>query len=153
MAMKSKASTPMDGDYHEPEYISIYVTDPVTVQDGTGTFTRYKVATETTFPEYKKGRNFFVYRRYKQFVMLSDHLKERLAANPRNIKFGDVPPLPGNTVGSLFNLGNSRFDTEFLEERRKGLEDFINVVAKHNAFRFEPALHNFLQNDDFTQPL
>eukprot|EP01106_Pelomyxa_sp_JSP_P010403 TRINITY_DN2774_c0_g1_i2.p1 TRINITY_DN2774_c0_g1~~TRINITY_DN2774_c0_g1_i2.p1 ORF type:complete len:155 (+),score=25.61 TRINITY_DN2774_c0_g1_i2:73-537(+) len=146
--MKGKGSTPIVGDYHVVEYIQVSVTDPTTISDETGQYTRYKVSTETTFPQYKK-ESFSVLRRYKQFVQLRDHLKERLAANPKAQKFGDTPPLPGNTMGSLLNVGKSRYEPDFVEERRKGLEEFINTVAQHNFFRFESALHDFLQNEEF----
>jgi hypothetical protein len=65
---------------------------------------------------------------------------------PKAIKFGELAALPGNTVTSLF--GKGRFDEQFVETRRAGLQQFINDVAKHNFFRFQKELHAFLQNQD-----
>jgi len=58
-------------------------------------------------------------------------------------KGGTIPPLPGNTFSSL--LGSGRFDEQFIEERRQGLEQFLNSVANHVICRFEASLHAFLQ--------
>lgn len=129
----------IDGDYQEPEYIQISVTDPQRL----GEYISYKIHTETTFPEYK-GREFSVRRRYKEFVTLRDHLKQKLAEKPKAIKFGELAPLPGDTISSLF--GKGRFEPEFIEDRRKKLEAFLNSVANHNYFRFVPTLHEFLQD-------
>ncbi|KYQ90748.1 hypothetical protein DLAC_09385 [Tieghemostelium lacteum] len=133
----------IDGDYQEPEYISITITDPVRIDE----YISYKVTTSTTFPEYKE-REFIVRRRYKEFVTLREHLKQKLAEKPKAIKFGELYPLPGNNLSSLF--GQGRFEADFIEERRKGLEQFLNSVANHNYFRFVPFLHRFLQEKDAT---
>eukprot|EP00727_Mastigamoeba_balamuthi_P014255 m51a1_g9452 putative sorting nexin- (150) ;mRNA; f:498405-498945 len=148
--MARREPRPAEGDYHEAEYIDITVTDPTKVNDGTGEFTRYKITTETTFPEYRQ-RLFYVYRRYKQFVSLRSVLKDKLSANPKAIKFGDLPSLPGNTASSLLTTAG-RFDAEFVETRRKALEDFLNVVAHHSFFRFESVLHSFLQDEEWKPP-
>ncbi len=42
-----------------------------------------------------------------------------------------------------------RYDAQFVEERRKGLEEFINSVVNHPFSRFEKALQDFLQDQDF----
>eukprot|EP01132_Coremiostelium_polycephalum_P001166 gene1166-1476_t len=131
----------IEGDYQEPEYINIVVSDPMRVDE----FISYKVTTHTTFPEYST-REFSVRRRYKEFVSLREHLKQKLAEKPKASKFGELYPLPGNTVQSLF--GQGRFEADFIEERRKGLEQFLNSVANHNYFRFVPFLHRFLQEKD-----
>eukprot|EP00026_Physarum_polycephalum_P017966 Phypoly_transcript_19372.p1 GENE.Phypoly_transcript_19372~~Phypoly_transcript_19372.p1 ORF type:complete len:155 (+),score=29.19 Phypoly_transcript_19372:54-518(+) len=131
----------VEGDYHEPEYIQIVVSDP----QRKGEFISYKITTSTTFPEYS-SREFSVRRRYKEFAWLRDHLKQKLAEKPKAIKFGELYPLPGDTISSL--LGKGRFEPEFIEDRRVKLEQFLNSVANHNYFRFIPALHKFLQEQD-----
>ncbi|KAM9964639.1 hypothetical protein ACTFIW_004412 [Dictyostelium discoideum] len=140
---KSNKAKRIEGDYHEPEYISIVVSDPTRIDE----YITYKITTTTTFPEYKE-REFSVRRRYKEFVNLRDHLKQKLAEKPKAIKFGELCPLPGNNLSSLF--GQGRFEPEFIEERRKGLEQFLNSVANHNYFRFIPLLHKFLQDQSLT---
>ncbi|KAF2072818.1 hypothetical protein CYY_005861 [Polysphondylium violaceum] len=141
MTDKKAANKRIEGDYQEPEYISIVVSDPTRVDE----FISYKITTSTTFPEYKE-REFTVRRRYKEFVVLREHLKHKLSEKPKAIKFGELAPLPGNNLSSLF--GQGRFEAEFIEERRKGLEQFLNSVANHNFFRFVPFLHRFLQEKD-----
>ena len=136
-----------DSEYHEAEYLDITVTDPTKVNDGSGEFTRYKITTETTFPEYKQ-RLVFVYRRYSQFVTLRKLLKERLNANPKAVKFGPLPALPGNTPVSLLT-NSGRFDPDLVEKRRAALEKWLDVVAHHSFFRFEPCLHSFLQDEEW----
>eukprot|EP01112_Ceratiomyxa_fruticulosa_P007544 TRINITY_DN1963_c0_g1_i2.p1 TRINITY_DN1963_c0_g1~~TRINITY_DN1963_c0_g1_i2.p1 ORF type:complete len:159 (-),score=41.82 TRINITY_DN1963_c0_g1_i2:78-554(-) len=138
---KEKTAKKVDGDYQEPEFIQINVSDP----QKEGEYTTYKIFTHTTFPEYK-DREFTVRRRHKEFVALREHLRQKLAEKPKAVKFGELPPLPGVTLSSL--IGQGRFDPEFIEMRRKGLEQFINAVANHNYFRFVPALHRFLQDSD-----
>eukprot|EP01105_Mastigella_eilhardi_P000879 TRINITY_DN1106_c0_g1_i2.p1 TRINITY_DN1106_c0_g1~~TRINITY_DN1106_c0_g1_i2.p1 ORF type:complete len:104 (+),score=29.69 TRINITY_DN1106_c0_g1_i2:79-390(+) len=87
MTMKGKGNVPIVGDYHEVEYIAITVDTPTTISDETGQFTRYKISTETTFTEYK-ARQFSVLRRYREFVDLREHLADKLASNPKAVKFG-----------------------------------------------------------------
>eukprot|EP00050_Salpingoeca_kvevrii_P018547 m.75640 g.75640 ORF g.75640 m.75640 type:complete len:119 (-) comp8090_c0_seq1:238-594(-) len=63
-----------------------------------------------------------------------------------------VPPLPTKALSrqimNLFRSGDegTLFAEDFIEERRKGLEDFINRVAGHPLAQNEKALHMFLQD-------
>ncbi|EGG20340.1 hypothetical protein DFA_07464 [Cavenderia fasciculata] len=138
---KKSSTKRIEGDYQEPEYINIIVSDPVRTDD----YISYKITTQTTFPEYSQ-RDFTVRRRYKEFVNLREHLKQKLSEKPKAIKFGELHQLPGNNLSSLF--GQGRFEPEFIEERRKGLEQFLNSIANHNFFRFIPFLHKFLQDGE-----
>jgi len=133
-----------EGSYHEPEYITIHVINPITnYDDPAKPFTTYEIKTETNFPQYK-GREFNVRRRYTDFVSLQKVMYERQAKQDPNAKHGAIPPLPGDSLSSLFRVGNGRFDPLFIEERRKGLEQFLNNAANHTLLRFEPELHKFL---------
>jgi len=128
-------------EYYTPEYITVSISDAVTHEDnGKKTYTTYKVATVTTFPEYKQ-KEFAVRRRYKEFVWLRNHLKEKLNERGKRLT---LATLPGNTVSSF--MGPGRYDAEFVETRRKGLEEFINSVVNHPFSRFEKALQDFLQD-------
>lgn len=42
-----------------------------------------------------------------------------------------------------------RFEPDFIEERRKGLEHFLTSVVNHPWARFEEGLHKFLEDQDF----
>jgi len=128
-------------DYSTPEYIQVTVEEPITHEEnGKKTHTSYKVSTVTTFPEYKQ-KEFHVRRRYKEFVWLRNHLKEKLNERGKRLTLAQ---LPGNTVGSF--IGTGRYDAEFIEARRRGLEEFLNSIVNHPFSRFEKALQDFLQD-------
>ena len=52
--------------------------------------------------------------------------------------FGKQLPLFGGQNDGIF-------EPEFIEERRQGLEEFINSVAGHPLVQNEKCLHSFLQ--------
>lgn len=60
-----------------------------------------------------------------------------------------VPPLPGKALFRQlpFRGDEGIFDDEFIEERRKGLEQFLNKVAGHPLAQNERCLHMFLQDE------
>ncbi|KAL6067874.1 Sorting nexin-30 [Balamuthia mandrillaris] len=137
----------IEGDYQEPEFITITVTEPITHEfGGKKSHTTYQINTQTTFPEYKQT-DFAVRRRYSDFVWLRNYLRRKMEESPKGRKKGGtIPPLPGNNLSSLFGAG--RFEPAFIEERRVGLEAFLNSVANHVICRFEPGLHAFLQDQE-----
>jgi hypothetical protein len=59
---------------------------------------------QTTFPEYKQ-KEFSVRRRYKDFVWLRNHLKEKLNERGKRLTLAE---LPGNTVSSFLGPGKER---------------------------------------------
>ena len=61
------------------------------------------------------------------------------------MKYGMIPPLPGDTIGSLF--GKGRFKPEFVEERRKKLDQWLKAICSHKILRLEKIFIDFLQND------
>ena len=141
--IKSTHEGEFTDQYYTPEYITVTVNEPVVHQEnGKNSYTSYKITTSTTFPEYKQ-KEFSVRRRYKDFVWLRNLLKEKLNEKGKRLTLAN---LPGNTVSSF--LGPGRFDPEFIEERRKGLEEFLNSVVNHPFSRFEKALQDFLQDQD-----
>ena len=58
-----------------------------------------------------------------------------------------MPSLPGKAVSRLLPFRNDDgiFDSAFIEDRRKGLEIFVNKVAGHPLAQNEKSLHIFLQ--------
>lgn len=58
-----------------------------------------------------------------------------------------VPPLPGKAIKRQlpFRQDDGIYEEEFVEERRKGLETFINKIAGHPLAQNERCLHMFLQ--------
>jgi sorting nexin-3/12 len=113
-------------------------------EGGKPSHTTYKLTTTTTYPEYKE-KEFSVRRRYKEFVWLRQHLKEKLNERGKRLTLAN---LPGNTFSSL--IGTGRYDPEFVEARRKGLEEFINSIVNHPFSRFEKKLQDFLQDQNET---
>jgi len=135
--------TQFETNYSPPESIQVTVDEPVTQEEqGKKSHTTYKITTTTTFPEYRE-KEFSVRRRYKEFVWLRSHLKEKLNERGKRLTLAQ---LPGNTVGSF--LGPGRYDENFVEQRRKGLELFLNSIVNHPFSRFEKALQDFLQDQD-----
>lgn len=58
-----------------------------------------------------------------------------------------VPALPGKAWKRQFPFrgDDGLFEDSFIEERRKGLEGFINKIAGHPLAQNERCLHMFLQ--------
>jgi hypothetical protein len=131
--------------YNEPEFITITVSDPKIIEEnGKKQYTLYTITTDTNLREYP-GSHFEVVRRYKECVWLKNLLHERLDAAREG---GSIAAFPGNTVGSF--LGYGRFAPDFIEERRAGLQDFLQSVANHIVTRFDKNLHTFLADPNFS---
>ncbi|XP_018428118.1 PREDICTED: sorting nexin-12 isoform X4 [Nanorana parkeri] len=60
-----------------------------------------------------------------------------------------VPPLPGKALKRQlpFRGDEGIFEDSFIEERRQGLEQFINKIAGHPLAQNERCLHMFLQDE------
>ncbi|XP_072451538.1 sorting nexin-12 isoform X2 [Chiloscyllium punctatum] len=60
-----------------------------------------------------------------------------------------VPPLPGKALKRQlpFRMDEGIFEESFIEERRAGLEQFINKIAGHPLAQNERCLHMFLQEE------
>ncbi|KAJ3407961.1 hypothetical protein CcCBS67573_g05622 [Chytriomyces confervae] len=95
----------------------------------------YKVVSWTNCPGYRNA-SFSVTRRYSDFLWLYNQLVERF---PGVI----VPPLPGKHV-----IG--RFQEEFIEARRAGLERFIQKVSHQQLLQQDPDLRLFLESTSFS---
>jgi hypothetical protein len=117
-----------------PSELRISVSDPE--RHGTSAvnaFVDYRLHTTTDLPRFG-ARDFFVRRRYRDFVWL----RERLChAHPGCI----VPPLP--TSDSL--LKDDRFSASFIQRRQAGLQLFIRRVAGHDRLRESGDLQTFLE--------
>ncbi|CAM9663012.1 unnamed protein product, partial [Phaeothamnion confervicola] len=129
----------MDGGATKPggggqtHRLKVTVCDPVKQDQGMNAYITYKVNTSTDRPDFQYSQ-FSVIRRYKDFVWLHERLGEEF---PGII----MPPLPEKMV-----MG--RFDTEFIEKRRKELERFLNRLATHEELSGSGYFRTFLQADD-----
>jgi sorting nexin-3/12 len=121
-------------------FLEIDVCSPETHVSGKTKYTTYEVHMKTNLPVFKlKESN--VRRRYSDFEWLRNELE-------RDSKIV-VPKLPGKAWKRQlpFRSDDGIFDEEFVEDRRKGLEEFINKVAGHPLAQNEKCLHMFLQEE------
>ncbi|GLD49413.1 sorting nexin-3 isoform X2 [Lates japonicus] len=95
---------------------------------------------ETNLPIFKLKES-CVRRRYSDFEWLRAELERESKVV--------VPPLPGKAlIRQLpFRGDDGIFDDSFIEERRQGLEQFLNKVAGHPLAQNERCLHMFLQDE------
>ncbi|KAG1670244.1 Sorting nexin-12 [Nymphon striatum] len=92
----------------------------------------------TNLPVFKVKES-SVRRRYSDFEWLRNELE-------RDSKVM-VPPLPGKALKRLlpFRGDDGIFDEDFIDDRMKGLEAFVNKVSGHPLAQNERCLHMFLQ--------
>lgn len=124
------------GSEAAPRDFEIVVADPVKQGEGVSAFVSYKVRCRTSLPQYIRPAN-EVIRRFRDFVWLHD----RLAEENRGVI---VPPLPEKNAVQKFTMGS-----DFIEERRRALQVFINRVASHPHLKGSKELQRFLEaNED-----
>lgn len=96
--------------------------------------TQFKVHTVTDDPRFA-SRDFFVRRRYRDFVWLRGQLVQSC---PGAI----VPPLP---PADKPYKGDDRFSAHFVQRRQAGLELFLRRVAGHSMLSSAEDLRTFLE--------
>jgi Protein kinase domain/PX domain len=136
LAVAAAAALAKRGGAHRSFTVS--VTQPVTTGKLFRMHTTYKVSTYVhTFDN--ELRCFSVNRRFRDFVWLHQHLRAFYGALL-------IPPLPRDTYFG-------RFKPEFIEERRRGLEVFLQQVISHPRLSKSTAVDVFLHsdNDEFAQ--
>ncbi|KAK5614306.1 ATP-binding cassette sub- D member 3 [Crenichthys baileyi] len=108
--------------------------------NGCGKSSLFRVLGETNLPIFKL-KDSCVRRRYSDFEWLKNELE-------RDSKIV-VPPLPGKALKRQlpFRGDEGLFEESFIEERRVGLEQFINRIAGHPLAQNERCLHMFLQEE------
>ncbi|XP_058470050.1 sorting nexin-3 [Solea solea] len=121
-------------------FLEIDVSDPQTVGVGRAKFTTYEIRLKTNLPIFKQKES-SVRRRYSDFEWLRAELERESKVV--------VPPLPGKAfIRQLpFRGDDGIFEDGFIEERRQGLEQFLNKVAGHPLAQNERCLHMFLQDE------
>ncbi|XP_046560012.1 sorting nexin-12-like [Haliotis rubra] len=136
--ISSKKQTLEDAYSPPANFLEIDVCTPQTHGIGKKRYTDYEMRLRTNLPVFKLKES-SVRRRYSDFEWLRNELE-------RDSKIV-VPPLPGKALKrQLPFLGDDGiFEEDFIEERRKGLEIFVNKVAGHPLAQNEKCLHMFLQ--------
>jgi hypothetical protein len=109
---------------------SVYIEDYVIIngsRTGIGAFVTWNITVETLH-----GGSIRIRKRFSEF----DDLRERLLQTfPYSA--GTIPPLPPKSV-------ISKFRPKFLENRRAGLQYFLNCVLLNPEFSGAPVLKDFL---------
>jgi len=121
----------VEGKYEAP--FRVTVTDPEKKGEGMYQYVSYKINTEYMNADGQKC-NSSVVRRFSDFAWLY----EQLYASFRGIL---IPPLPEKVI-----IG--RFGGEFINERKRGLEQFLNRIAAHRGLSKSNDVHLFLHGDD-----
>ncbi|KAJ2597085.1 Vacuolar protein sorting-associated protein vps5 [Coemansia sp. RSA 1721] len=116
-----------------PEF-SIAVTEPVKVSDSLKSYIAYKVRTQSDAPMFRDN-DMVVRRRYRDFDWL---IQELVARHPGII----VPAIPEKQ-----SMG--RFEDEFVEARRSGLESCLHRISEHPVLWCDDVFRLFLEADDF----
>jgi len=129
----------LDDAYSPPaNYLEITVADAKTYGEGRKRWTDYKVSMRTNLPIFKVKET-TVRRRYSDFKWLKDELERAVQIV--------LPELPGKAFFRqlpFLQQDDGIFELEFIEERRKGLEEFINRLSGHPLVQNEKSLHMFL---------
>ncbi|XP_065413470.1 sorting nexin-12 isoform X2 [Chrysemys picta bellii] len=110
------------------------------VRGRAGRYSGCELRMRTNLPIFKLKES-CVRRRYSDFEWLKSELE-------RDSKIV-VPPLPGKALKRQlpFRGDEGIFEESFIEERRQGLEQFINKIAGHPLAQNERCLHMFLQEE------
>ena len=130
----------LDDAYAAPaNFLEVDVVSPQTHGVGKKRYTDYEVRMRSNLPIFKL-KNSSVRRRYSDF----EWLKAELERDSKIV----VPPLPGKALKRMlpFRGDDGIFEDEFIEERRQGLEAFVNRIAGHPLAQNEKCLHMFLQD-------
>ncbi|CAO4361802.1 Protein CBR-SNX-12 [Caenorhabditis briggsae] len=134
----SKRQT-LDEAYAPPaNFLEIEVINPITHGVGKMRYTDYEIRMRSNLPVFKQKES-SVRRRYSDFEWVRAELE-------RDSKIV-VPTLPGKSLKRQlpFRSDDGIYEEEFIENRRKALELFINKVAGHPLAQNERSLHIFLQ--------
>eukprot|EP00048_Salpingoeca_helianthica_P022067 m.16210 g.16210 ORF g.16210 m.16210 type:complete len:155 (-) comp6837_c0_seq1:23-487(-) len=127
--------------YSEPtNFLEIDVCNPQTHGEGRARYTDYEIRVRTNLPVFGKPES-SVRRRYSDFEWLRDELS-------RESKIV-LPELPSKALFRQLPWSSETiFDPEFIEERRKALEAFLNKISGHPLAQNERCLHMFLQDPE-----
>jgi len=109
---------------------SVYIEDHVIIngsRTGIGAFVVWNITVETL-----RGGSMRIRKRYSEF----DDLRDKLLQTFPNSKAA-MPPLPPKSV-------ISKFRPKFLENRRSGLQYFLNCILLNPEFSGSPVLKEFL---------
>ncbi|KAI9091903.1 Phox homologous domain-containing protein [Phlyctochytrium arcticum] len=123
--------------YGVPEnFLEIEVTNPQFHGSGRSKYVDYEIVCSTNIPAFKL-KDSSVRRRFSDFEWFRDILE-------RESTRVNIPPLPPK------KFFNARFSDEIIEQRRQGLERFLQIVAGHPLLQTgSKILGPFIQDPNF----
>lgn len=125
--------------YGVPENVlEVEVREPRMNGEGSNKYVNYEIYCKTNLPTFKLKES-RVRRRYSDFEWLKDTLE-------RECTRVNIPPLPGK-------IFTNRFDDIVIEQRRAGLERFMQVVAGHPLIQTgSKVMSAFVQDETWVKP-
>jgi sorting nexin-3/12 len=128
----------LNADHSSKPMLQIEVISPEIRDLGSKRYVEYTVRMKTTLTVFNQTES-NVHRRYSDFEWLYKELERS------DTKIA-LPPLPDKAWYRQlsFRKDSGIFQEDFIEERRRGLEIFINKIAAHPLAQNECALHTFL---------
>ena len=90
-----------------------------------------------------RSQEFSASRRFSDFLSLYEKLKAKHLQTGRIL-----PPEPEKDMIGMAKVKMSKEDTtpiDFIEKRRAALERFLNRLASHKTFRYDPDFRDFLE--------
>ena len=129
-------------DEEKDSFINIVLSDPSKVGEGMSSYMVYKVTTKTNVKAFK-SQEFATNRRFSDFLNLFEKLKEKHLPAGRIL-----PPAPEKDMIGMAKVKMSKEDAtpiDFIEKRRAALERFLNRLAKHKTFKYDPDFRDFLE--------
>ncbi|KAJ3362946.1 sorting nexin-3 [Allomyces macrogynus ATCC 38327] len=129
---------PEDDLYALPEnFLEVEVRNPQTQGIGRKMYTDYEIVCRTNLPTFKHAAS-VVRRRYSDFEWFKYVLE-------RECPHVNIPPLPGKVF-------TNRFSDEVIEDRRLGLERFLQIVTGHPLIQTgSKILVPFVQDPNFSR--
>ncbi|KAI9300518.1 hypothetical protein BJ944DRAFT_170684 [Cunninghamella echinulata] len=123
-----------------PKPMIIQVEEP---QKSEGNYISYLITTYTQVETFSSNHPKPVRRRFQDFVWLYNALSLEYPACV-------IPFLPEKY--RLKYIKGDRFDNEFIEKRRLGLQLFLNRIARHPLLQLSQSTRIFLESRDFRIP-
>lgn len=115
------------------EFVSVWVRDPrIQKEDSWQSYVDYEICVHTNSMCFRKKTS-CVRRRYREFVWLRQALQD-------NALLIDVPVLPSKNP--FFSMNN----TQHVEQRMKGLQEFLEKILQNTSLLSDSRLHLFLQS-------
>ncbi|KAF0988121.1 hypothetical protein HZS_6652 [Henneguya salminicola] len=129
--------------YAQPsDYLRIEIKDPITHITNGKKFTDYCVSTKTNMSIFKfKETN--VRRRFRDFEWLKKELEKTV-----DVFLIQLSGFPSKAISRQlpFRTDMGIFDSEFIENRRSDLQNFMNKIGTHPLVKKQVVFHMFLQS-------